>query len=66
MLVISGQSLEPAWLLELDHGATSEITIVLGTTACVTASVKATVASGEPPTVGSSTATLTLNVGRNA
>src|SRR5438445_13389134 len=65
VLVTSNQS-AASGLLELDQGAISEITRLLGATACVTERVKPTVASGEPPTLASSTATVTLSVGFEA
>ncbi len=65
VLVTSNQS-AASELFELDQGATSEITMVPGATACVTVRVKPVDASGEVPTLGSSTATVTLSVGFDA
>src|SRR6516162_720790 len=62
VLVTSNQSAESG-ATPLDQGAISEITMLPGTTACVTLSVKPTVASGDAPTPGSSTAMVTVSVG---
>src|SRR5690242_14053832 len=65
VLVTSNQSAESG-ATELDQGATSEITMLPGGTAAVTVSEKPVVASGVAPTLGSSTATVTLSVGFEA
>src|SRR5262245_7761283 len=63
VLVTSNQS-APTGLLPLDHGATSETNrdAAFGSSliTSVTARVNAVLASGVPPTVGSSTVTVTL------
>src|SRR5262249_31981573 len=60
MLVTSNQSASRPTPLPLDHGATSETMMEPGGTAWVIVSVKFVLASGLPPTVTSSTFTVTL------